>query len=107
MKYVKIPEDVVICDPATGEPVRTISFKEWIRSTVLSDSYWGKSAQKVISAADLMRRVSIGDELWELNDAEYHDVKSVVEAPSNGYNVPVAVQVVGFIDAVLNCSSEK
>lgn len=107
MKYIKIPDDVVLRDPQTGDEVRTISFKEWMKATVLADAYWGKSASKVMAASDLMRRVQDEEDVLTLSDAEYQDVRNVVESPSSGYNVPVAVQVVSFIESVLQPSSDN
>jgi len=107
MKHVKIPDDVVLKDPATGAEVRTISFKEWMKSTVLVDEYWGKSAAKVIAAADLARRAGEANGTLTLGDEEYHDIKTVVDKPSAGYNVAVAVQIVSFINAVLHASAES
>lgn len=106
MKYVKIPDDVVLKDPSTGDDVRSVSFKSWMRGTVLVDEYWGKSAAKVIAAADLSRRVDEANGTLTLGDEEYHDIKTVVDKPSAGYNVAVAVQIVSFINAVLHPSPD-
>ena len=101
MKKIAIPNTIVLVDPSTGADVRPLSFHDWMKTAILVDAHWGKSAKMIMMAADLARRFTDASEVVELSDNEYQEVRLVVETPSSGYNVPVATQIIPFFEAVL------
>lgn len=108
MRYIKIPEPIQLKVPGTGELVdKPTTFQEWLATTVLSDAKLGKTAKSLMAVADIQQKVEESNGVLDLNDNEWELLKDVVENPTNGYNTPVGVQLVGFLRAFLNAPDEK
>ena len=116
MRYVKIPEDVTLCQPNGDEipEAKPIKFLEWMQVSVLVDPKLGKKHLDIFTAADVklkvrrlfksMPDIRSGDvDYWlELTDPEWELLKACVTDPSGGYNVSVTIQLTSFLRAFMD-----
>jgi hypothetical protein len=104
MKKFTIPQDVQLRDPITDAPVgKTISFKEFMILTVLSDpEHFGKDAAAVDAYIEL-KRLFKGAQVGETCavENEYHErLVRALTSPSRPWLPDVVAQARPFADAV-------
>lgn len=111
-RYIKVPQDIRLIDLVTHEPLLlpdqtlwVISFKAFVCGTLLKDPKFGKTGAAVISGAGIRAAVEKDTEVIVLDGEEYDLLKSVLEAPENGYKPEIAVQLIPFFKAILDATT--
>lgn len=103
MKHIRIPEPITI--EQSGEKV---AFKDFVSSVPLADRAFGEDYSALMSASKVKRIVADGSVgKWvSIEDADYDRLERAVRTPANPYNPIVGVQLVPFMEAILDASDE-
>lgn len=109
MKYLCIPADVVMVDPA-GQPTgETVSFATFIRNVILNHSRWGETPARLrqsVAVQAAIDPVAVGSHA-HLEDGWHELLVACAEHPAAPYQPHAFRQLIPFFDAIENASSER
>lgn len=115
MRYIRVPKEPIVLRSLDGSralnengtPADPITFQTWLRVSVLLDLKFGKTAKDLMQAADIGQKADRAKDVLELSEAEWSAVAAVVNEPTSGYNPRVALQLMPFLRAMLDASTEE
>jgi hypothetical protein len=113
MKYIKVPEPIVLRDPKTSQqgtsPDSVVSFRDFLYLQVLTDARWYEPKTRLVSLLRLQGKIDAATTSLDLEDADYAILKDIVERPAKGFMHPnplLQAQLIAFDKAVLSASDE-
>ena len=108
MKYLTIPEDIVLGKDQEGKDVKG-SFFQWLDGNPLNDEKFGKSAANLRMSVSIAKRVEgkAPGEVVPLEDKEWEILNEAIETPSSGYRTVFAKLFIPFMDAVKDASGDN
>jgi hypothetical protein len=114
-KYVKVPDPVIILDPAskrplvdeTGEPKPIFMLD--VVTRLLFNEAWGSNYRSIKAALDIDKAFSTSNKVVELDDFGWQKLKELAEDPKAGYgfNPLIMPQLFIFLEAIVEASDVK
>lgn len=108
-RYVQTPGDITLKNPDGSDTKVTMTFSGWARDVILVDEKVGVNAATLFMANDIRQKfldIKKGDVI-SLSDKEWELMRGIVEAPTNGYNPGGALQILSYLRAILDASTEN
>jgi len=108
-RYIQIPGDITLKKPDGSDTDVTMRFSGWARDIILVDAKVGVDASTLFLANDLRQKfadVNEGD-VVQLTKEEWELMRGIVEKPTGGYSPGGAMQILGYLRAVLDASTQR
>lgn len=119
---ISIPTDIILKELLTNQPTRnSLSFKYFVIKVLLNNPAWTQSLDAARAAANLVNQLHANDKEIAVDNFTYQllcvavkDVKYWVQETNgpNGptvaqFSAPIVIQLLPFVDAVLNAITSK
>lgn len=109
MKYVKVPEAVVLTG-YNGEKGETIQFRDFLQRSLLNDQKFGSSYELLRAARKIEEALAQANGYLQLEDADWQVLREIAQTPTAGNyqtSTVVARQLVPFLDAIVQAGDRK
>jgi hypothetical protein len=109
IKYVVVPEPILLRDPVTKEElkdekgeVKPQTFSDFI-GKLLFNPMWAENYKNIKSAKAIDKAFSAVNGIVQLAEEDWKKLKDLVENPKGGYGYHAAVmpQLLPFLDAIM------
>jgi hypothetical protein len=97
---IVIPPDITLPDK------QTVSFKQFLVNSILTDKQFGRNLQTLQAAHRIHQATSTSKEFIELSEADHELLVAVIRQPTNGYNPTTAIHLMPFFNAVIDVKGD-